>query len=45
MYLMKVKTPAESKEPYDYCKTLDKTPGKDAFRTLSESECPLVKKD
>lgn len=44
MYLVKVKTPAESKKPYDYYNILAKTEGKDAFRPLSESECPLVKK-
>ena len=44
MYLVKVKTPAESKGPYDYYKVLDRIPGTEAFRPLSESECPLVKK-
>jgi branched-chain amino acid transport system substrate-binding protein len=45
MYLVKVKSPAESKGPYDYYHVLAKTPGKDAFRPLAESECPLVKKN
>jgi branched-chain amino acid transport system substrate-binding protein len=44
MYLMKVKAPAASKKPYDYYEILAKTPGKDAFRPMAESECPLVKK-
>jgi branched-chain amino acid transport system substrate-binding protein len=44
MYLVKVKTPAESKGPYDYYHILAKTPGAEAFRPLSESECPLVAK-
>jgi branched-chain amino acid transport system substrate-binding protein len=44
MYLMKVKSPAESRKPYDYYKTLAKIPGMHAFRPLSESECPLVKR-
>lgn len=44
MYLMKVKSPAESKGPYDYYTLLATTPGKDAFRPLSQSECPLVQK-
>lgn len=44
MYLMKVKSPAESKGPYDYYNLLATTPGKDAFRPLSQSECPLVQK-
>ncbi|MFG1210530.1 ABC transporter substrate-binding protein [Xanthobacter flavus] len=43
MYLMQVKSPAESKGPYDYYKVVEKIPGKDAFKPLSESECPLVK--
>jgi len=42
MYLMRVKSPAESKGPYDYYKVVDKISGTDAFRPLSESECPLV---
>jgi branched-chain amino acid transport system substrate-binding protein len=45
MYLVKVKSPAESKGPYDYYHVLAKTPGKEAFRPISESECPLVKKN
>ncbi len=45
MYLMKVKSPSESKGPYDYYQTLAKIPGEEAFRPLSESECPLVKKN
>ncbi|MDE1568325.1 ABC transporter substrate-binding protein [Aquabacter sp. P-9] len=44
MYLMKVKAPAESKYPYDYYSLLTTTPGKDAFRPLAQSECPLVQK-
>lgn len=44
MYLMKVKSPAESKGPYDYYTVLETIPGKDAFRPLAQSECPLVQK-
>jgi len=44
LYLMQVKSPAESKKPWDYYKLLKVIPGKDAFRPLSESACPLVKK-
>lgn len=44
MYLFQVKSPAESKYPYDYYKQLAVIPGDKAFRPLSESECPLVKK-
>jgi branched-chain amino acid transport system substrate-binding protein len=43
MLLVQVKTPAESKYPWDYYKVLATIPGDEAFRPLSESECPLVK--
>lgn len=43
MYLVQVKSPAESKKPWDYYKILATIPGKDAFRPLEKSECPLVK--
>ena len=45
MYLMKVKAAKESKKPYDYYEMLAKMPGAEAFRPLSESECPLAKKN
>jgi len=45
MYLVQVKTPAESKYPLDYYKILATTPGKEAFRPLSESECGYIKKN
>lgn len=41
--IYQVKTPAESKEPWDYFKTIDEVPGDQAFRPLSQSECPMVK--
>jgi branched-chain amino acid transport system substrate-binding protein len=44
MYLVQVKTPEESKYPWDYFKILKTIPGEQAFRPLAESECPLVKK-
>jgi branched-chain amino acid transport system substrate-binding protein len=44
MYLFEVKKPEESKGPWDYYKLLAKIPADEAFRPLSESECPLVKK-
>jgi branched-chain amino acid transport system substrate-binding protein len=44
MYLYQVKTPAESKYQFDYLKLLATIPADKAFRPLSESECPLVKK-
>ncbi len=44
MYLFQVKSPAESKYQFDYFKQLATIPAEQAFRPLSESECPLVKK-
>ncbi|MBR0800316.1 ABC transporter substrate-binding protein [Bradyrhizobium jicamae] len=44
MYLFEVKKPEESKGPWDYYKLVSKIAAKDAFRPLSESTCPLVKK-
>jgi branched-chain amino acid transport system substrate-binding protein len=43
MLLVQVKTPAESKYPWDYYKVLATIPGDQAFRPIAESECPLVK--
>lgn len=43
-YLFEVKSPAESKGPWDYYKLIGTTPGDQAFRPLSESVCPLVAK-
>ena len=43
MLLVQVKSPAESKYPWDYYKVLATLPADQAFRPLSESECPLVK--
>lgn len=44
MYLVQVKSPAESKGPWDYYKVLRTIPAEQAFLPLSESKCPLVKK-
>ena len=44
MYLFEVKTPAESKYPWDYFKLRATVPAEQAFRPLSQSVCPLVKK-
>lgn len=44
MYLVQVKTPEESKGPWDYYKVIRTIPGDQAFRPLDKSECPLVKK-
>ena len=43
MYFVQVKTPAESKEPWDYYKVLETIPGDQAFRPLDQGGCPLVK--
>jgi branched-chain amino acid transport system substrate-binding protein len=43
-YLFEVKKPSESKGPYDYYKLVATIPANEAFRPLSDSECPLVKK-
>jgi branched-chain amino acid transport system substrate-binding protein len=42
MYLVEVKTPAESKGPWDYFKVRATIPADEAFRPLSEGGCPLV---
>ncbi|MNL69679.1 hypothetical protein D3C87_1945720 [compost metagenome] len=44
MYVYQVKTPAESKGEWDLLKLVTTIPGDQAFRPLSESQCPLVKK-
>jgi branched-chain amino acid transport system substrate-binding protein len=44
MYLYEVKSPDESKGPWDYYKLRREIPAAEAFRPLAESECPLVKK-
>jgi branched-chain amino acid transport system substrate-binding protein len=42
MYLFQVKSPAESKAPWDYYKKLATIPGDQAFATPKESGCPLT---
>lgn len=42
--LAQVKSPAESKQPWDYYKIVSKLPGDQTFGTLAESTCKLVKK-
>jgi branched-chain amino acid transport system substrate-binding protein len=44
MYLMQVKTPAESKGEWDMAKIVAVIPGDQAFRPLAEGGCPLIKK-
>jgi branched-chain amino acid transport system substrate-binding protein len=43
MYLMQVKTPAESTEPWDYYKVAETIKGDAAFTTKAESKCELWK--
>ena len=43
MYVMQVKTPAESKAPWDYYNLVQTMSGEDAFGRLSDSSCPLAK--
>ncbi len=42
-YLFEVKTPEESKGPFDYYKLLGTTPAGEAFRPLAEGGCPLIR--
>src|ERR1700761_340372 len=43
-YLFEVKTPAESKGPWDYYKLVSTIPTAEAFTPLDKSTCPLLKK-
>lgn len=43
-YIAQVKTPAESKGPWDLYKILETVPPEQSWRPLSASDCPLVKK-
>ena len=43
MYLFEVKSPTESKGPWDYYKTRATIPANEAFRPLADGGCPLVK--
>ena len=44
MYLLEVKTPAESHSEWDVFKIVATIPGEQAFRPLNEGGCPLVVK-
>jgi len=44
MYLYQVKSPKESTAPWDYYKMVAKVPGEQAFSSLADSKCALVKK-
>ncbi|WP_409450589.1 ABC transporter substrate-binding protein [Aquabacterium sp. J223] len=43
MYLMQVKAPDQSKEPWDYYNVVTTIKGDDAFTTKAETKCPLWK--
>ncbi|WFU55198.1 ABC transporter substrate-binding protein [Bradyrhizobium pachyrhizi] len=43
MYLLQVKAPEESKEPWDIFKVLARIPGDEAYRPMADGHCPLVK--
>jgi branched-chain amino acid transport system substrate-binding protein len=43
-YLYQVKTPSESKGPWDLYKLVTAVPPDQAFQPLSQSRCPLIKK-
>ncbi|WP_455555025.1 ABC transporter substrate-binding protein [Comamonas sp.] len=43
MYLMQVKSPAESKEAWDYYKVVSKLPAEQVWTTKEESKCALWK--
>ncbi|MDO8359817.1 MAG: ABC transporter substrate-binding protein [Devosia sp.] len=42
MYLFKVKSPADSKGPWDYYETLATIPAAEAFRPLADGGCPTA---
>ncbi|MEI6802225.1 MAG: ABC transporter substrate-binding protein [Burkholderiales bacterium] len=44
MYLFEVKSNKESTTPWDYYKTIVKIPGDQAFTTVADSKCSLLKK-
>jgi branched-chain amino acid transport system substrate-binding protein len=43
MYLAKVKTPTQSKKPWDYYEILSTIPADEAFKPLVDGNCPLDK--
>jgi branched-chain amino acid transport system substrate-binding protein len=45
MYLVEVKKPSESKGPWDLLKVIRTIPANQAWIPLSESKCPLLRKD
>ncbi|MFT3720356.1 ABC transporter substrate-binding protein [Pseudorhodoferax sp.] len=43
MYLMQVKSPSESKQPWDYYKVVTRLKGEEVYTTKAESKCALWK--
>ena len=43
MHLFRVKTPAESRGPWDYYELLQTIPAAQAFRPMAEGNCPMVR--
>jgi branched-chain amino acid transport system substrate-binding protein len=41
-YLFRIKSPAESKQPWDYYKLVATIPGAEAVRPATENPCPLL---
>lgn len=44
MYLVRVKSPQESKYPWDYYQIMKTIPAEEAFPSVEAQKCPLVKK-
>jgi len=44
IYVVRTKKPSESTEKGDYFQIVQTVPGEQAFQSLAESECPLIKK-
>jgi branched-chain amino acid transport system substrate-binding protein len=44
MYLMQVKSPTESKGPWDFYKLLTTVPSDQAFRPMEQGGCPFASK-
>jgi branched-chain amino acid transport system substrate-binding protein len=44
MYLMQVKSPEQSKDPWDYYNVVQTIPGDQAYQSLAQSRCSLIKK-
>ena len=42
-YLFEVKAPSESRGAFDYYKLLQTTPAEEAFRPMSEGNCPMIR--